>query len=100
MLDATPNKLILLRLLSNLKQIYLRQRDLEDALSCSDRMVLLDPEAALEIRDRGLLYQALECHGAAQADLEQFLAMAPGHESTPQVLRQLEKIRGQVAQIH
>jgi regulator of sirC expression with transglutaminase-like and TPR domain len=100
MLEPTSNKRILQRLLSNLKQIYVRQNDLEDALGCSDRILLLDPEAAIEVRDRGLLYQALECHAAAQADLERFLEMAPGHDSTPQVLRQVTKLRSLVAKIH
>ena len=33
-------------------------------------------------------------------DLERFLAMAPQHESVPQVERLLEKLRRKAAQIH
>lgn len=100
MLEPTPRKRILMRMLVNLKQIYLRQNELEAALGCSDRVLLLDPEAALEVRDRGLLFQALECYSAARADLERFIEMAPQDESVPKVRRQLEKVSRMVAKIH
>ena len=100
MLEPTPKKRILMRMLVNLKQIYLRQDELEAALGCSDRILLLEPEAALEVRDRGLLFQALECYSAAQDDLERFIELAPGDESVPKVRRQLEKVSRMVAKIH
>ena len=37
----------------------------------------LQPDDPLELRDRGLLYRALECHGPALRDLERFAAMLP-----------------------
>jgi regulator of sirC expression with transglutaminase-like and TPR domain len=90
---ATPRE-ILLRLLANLKQIYVRRRDFGRALACCERSVLLVPDAPLELRDRGLVYQQLECYAAARADLRRFLALAPDDASAPAVaarLRELER---------
>jgi len=83
---STPRE-ILVRMLRNLKQIYLRARELESALGCSERILLVEPELASELRDRGLLYEQLECFAAARADLERFLAMAPD-DPTAAVIRQ------------
>ena len=83
---STPRE-ILIRILRNLKQIYLRARELESALACSERILLVEPELAPELRDRGLLYEQLECFAAARADLERFLALAPD-DPTATVVRQ------------
>ncbi len=76
-LRAARPKEILVRILRNLKQIYLQARELEPALACSERILLVEPDLAQELRDRGLLYEQLECFAAARADLERFLALAP-----------------------
>jgi regulator of sirC expression with transglutaminase-like and TPR domain len=100
LLAATGPRRILARMLANLKQIYLERRDLEAAIACSDRILLLEPTAALELRDRGMMYQALECFGAAADDLERFLALAPAHESATSVRETLGTLRRRTAQIH
>jgi len=100
LLQATGPRQILARMLTNLKQIYLQQRRLESAVACCDRILLLEPEAALELRDRGMLYQALECFGPAADDLERFLLLAPAHESAQQVQTVLAGLRGRVAKLN
>jgi regulator of sirC expression with transglutaminase-like and TPR domain len=80
-------------MLRNLKQIYLQSRQLEPALACSDRILLVDPQIAQEVRDRGLLYHQLECYAAAQSDLERFLTLAPGDASAEAVREKLLEIR-------
>jgi regulator of sirC expression with transglutaminase-like and TPR domain len=77
MFGNTPSNEILARLLRNLKQVFIHQSELAEALACSDRIVILQPEIAQEVRDRGLLYRALECWSDARADFEHYLAMAP-----------------------
>ncbi|MFN8643149.1 MAG: tetratricopeptide repeat protein [Candidatus Binatia bacterium] len=84
---------IVVRMLRNLKQIYLQAREYEPALACSDRILLVQPELPQELRDRGLLYQQLECFSAAQADLERFLALAPNDDSADVVREKLIELR-------
>ena len=90
--SATPRE-ILVRMLRNLKQVFLQAREYEPALACSERILLVQPELAPELRDRGLLYHQLECYSAAQADLERFLALAPNDDSVEVVREKLIEIR-------
>lgn len=89
---ATPREIIV-RMLRNLKQVFLQAREYEPALSCSERILLVEPELPPELRDRGLLYHQLECYSAAQADLERFLALAPDDDSAEVVREKLIEIR-------
>jgi regulator of sirC expression with transglutaminase-like and TPR domain len=86
-------KEIVVRMLRNLKQVFLQAREFEPALSCSERILLVEPELAPELRDRGLLYHQLECYSAAQADLERFLVLAPHDDSAEVVREKLIEIR-------
>jgi len=99
-LKAATAKEILGRMLANLKQIYVQENDLAAALTCVDRMLLLTPDAPRELRDRGLIYEQLECYGAAMADLERFLQLAPDDDSIDVVRASLVNLQRQVAQIH
>lgn len=96
---ATPRD-ILVRMLSNLKHIYVRARDYAAAARCCDRILWLRPDAPLELRDRGLLYEALECWAPALADLERFLALAPDDPSAETVRERLEWLRCRSTVIH
>jgi len=99
-LDAAAPREILVRLLRNLKQIYARARELEPALACSERILLLEPEFPQELRDRGLIYEQLECYAAARADLERFLALAPDDPSADTVRQHLIELGRQGATLH
>ena len=78
-----------MRLLRNLKAIYLEQKDYARALSIIDWIVVLRPAEAGEVRDRGFAYLKLECFRAALEDLERYLQMAPAADD-------LDEIRGHV----
>ena len=96
---ASPRE-ILVRVLGNLKQVHIKAEEFEAALSCCDRILMLTPDAPQDVRDRGLLYQRLECYGAALADLERFLKLAPTDETADAIRENLITVRRQAAQIH
>lgn len=73
---ATPRQ-ILARVLRNLKAIYRDGDQPERMLEVLDRMLVVTPEASGELRDRGLVYQRLECYRAAQKDLTDYLEREP-----------------------
>ncbi len=77
-LVAASKREILLRMLRNLKMIYLRNHELDSALTIMDWIVAANPRQAVEIRDRGMVYQELECFRAAASDFERYLELAPG----------------------
>ncbi|NWF62096.1 MAG: tetratricopeptide repeat protein [Fischerella sp.] len=76
-LAAVTNKQILARMLTNLKYIYLNQKELEKALAAVERILLLFPGFALEVRDRGLLCYQLGRFSQAATDLETYLTQTP-----------------------
>jgi regulator of sirC expression with transglutaminase-like and TPR domain len=91
---------ILVRLLGNLKVIYVRTADFGRALACCERILLVAPDAPHELRDRGLVYEKLECFGAAVADLERFLELAPDDESAEAVRERLAGLAPRLRQLH
>jgi len=78
---------IYIRMLNNLKILYLRVGDGLSALGCFDRILVLSPQAALEFRDRGNLLERLDCVRAAIDDYSQYLELAPDHEDALAIRR-------------
>ena len=76
-LQPASSRQVIARMLRNLKTIYLQAQQLEQALAVMHRMLLVVPESAEELRDRGLLYQRLECFRPALSDLQNYLRRRP-----------------------
>lgn len=76
-LAATPPRLILARVLRNLKAIYLRTGDADRALAVMNRMLAVVPDAPEELRDRGTLYAQMGAFRAALEDLQGYLRRRP-----------------------
>jgi len=100
MLDDSPRLEVLLRVLRNLKLVHLTNQNYEEALTCSERMLLIDPDDLVEIRDRGLLYRELECTGPALEDLELYLSSKPDDPRTKSLEAVVETLRKQVRRMN
>ena len=97
--ESATAREILVRMLSNLKQVYVEKEDHERALGCADRILLLMPDAPRELRDRGILYQRLECFAAALRDLERYLQLAPDDEAASTIRAALPDLQRQAASL-
>jgi regulator of sirC expression with transglutaminase-like and TPR domain len=82
----------LIRMLTNLKQIYLNLGDLQKCLATSERILLIRPEDLAELRDRGLLYYQLGRWNEARHDLEQYLVQSPTAPDRAKLLRLLKQL--------
>jgi regulator of sirC expression with transglutaminase-like and TPR domain len=71
---------IVVRMLVNLKRLYVRMRSFPQARFISHLLLTVDPSAVSELRDRGLLAYHLEDFAAALRDLEEYLRLAPKRE--------------------
>ncbi len=91
-LATTGTPAILTRMLRNLLRAYLDQKDHAHALAAADLFLVLVPDSADEVRVRGLLYEHLECFGAALGDFRRYLELAP---EAPDA----ERIRERVARL-
>ena len=84
---------ILVRMLRNLKSVFLEQHAWTRLLSVQERLVILLPDDVLERRDRGLAYARLECAQAALQDLELYLARRPYAADAETLRRSLPALR-------
>ena len=89
---ATPRQIVA-RVLRNLKAIYLQAERYSQALAVMNRMLLVVPESAAELRDRGLVYERLQCFRAALADLSNYARRAPAAAD-------LAEVRGRIVALH
>lgn len=95
-LRAARPREVLVRMLRNLKQVYVQRGDFVRALSATSRIVLLAPKEAAELRDRGVLHLRLECFSAAVADFERWLEIAPDDPSAAEIRAALPELRSRV----
>jgi len=93
LLPAADNRQILTRMLANLKQIFVLRGDNARALAAVDRILLLNPLAVSELRDRGLLHYQLGNLAAAIADLEAVRDLFPQSPAGQEIAREIEGIR-------
>jgi regulator of sirC expression with transglutaminase-like and TPR domain len=99
-LATAGKKQILKRMLGNLKAIYLRDGDFGQALSVFDRLIILDPAAAEEIRDRGLVYFEVEDFTQAREDCETYLQLAPDARDAAAIREQLARLAKRGTLVH
>ncbi len=76
---ASASKIdILVRVLRNLRGIYWHQQDFDRALYVVNCILALVPDNAETLRDRGRIYERLECFRAALEDFRRYLELDPG----------------------
>lgn len=76
-LEPQPSKLILLRILNNLRQIYIERRDLSYLVRVLQLQEIIVPQDVELKRDLGLLYIQLKWWGASARALRQYIYLRP-----------------------
>lgn len=92
-LRASTTREILVRLLTNLKAIYVRANLHRQTLAVLDRLLLLAPLAAGEHRDRSIVLAQLERLPEAIAELELYLQMESQPADAEQLSEQLHALK-------
>lgn len=100
LLVAAEKREILARMLRNLKSIYMQAGNSEAALDTVSWLMAIHPDSADELRDRGLLYQRMECFRAALADLERYLALQPAADDVDDVYARVIELRQSAARLN
>jgi regulator of sirC expression with transglutaminase-like and TPR domain len=88
----TTTRQILVRMLHNLKGVYVRMRSFPQARTVTDLLIALDPTAIIELRDRGLLAYHLNDLPAALHDLEHYLSSPLNAELDQAALEEHERV--------
>jgi regulator of sirC expression with transglutaminase-like and TPR domain len=76
-LEPAGTRPIAVRMLTNLKHLWIDEKELPLALGAVDRILLLAGEVPQEVRDRGLLATHIGRPHEARRDLERYLQIAP-----------------------
>jgi regulator of sirC expression with transglutaminase-like and TPR domain len=100
LLSAAGKKEILVRMLRNLKGVYLKREELLKALGTINRVLQIQPDLPEEVRDRGRVYERLECFRPAVADFSRYLVLAPSADDAPDVQHRLVELRHLAASIN
>lgn len=99
-LEPAGKRQILARLLRNLKGIFRETDKPQRLLQVLNRMLVVAPEAHGDLRDRGLLYQRLECYRAALKDLQDYTALEPEAPDIDDVRAKLVDLSAQCARLN
>ncbi len=92
-LQSAPPRDIISRMLRNLKEIHKTQEDWQRLIAVEDRLIVLQPDAWPEYRDRGLAW-AVQGHAErAVPDLEKYLEQAEDAQDLDSVAKRLAQLR-------
>lgn len=84
---------ILVRMLRNLKALFVEHQRWQRVLGVQQRLIILLPDEVTERRDRGLAYANLECPLAALQDIEAYLAERPDASDAELLRERLPELR-------
>lgn len=88
---ASPQE-ILTRMLRNLKEIFNSQEDWQRLIGVMDRLIILNPQALHEKRDRGLAFFELGQLKEARDDLMQYVLALPDASDVPEIQKRLASL--------
>lgn len=91
--EVQPTASIWFRMLGNLRRIFMSRGNYLRALECCDWQLMIEPRAAQELLDRGLLLEQLGNSRAAHAALRHFLLLHSDHQAAPAVRVKLTQLR-------
>ena len=89
---AVDERYIILRMLHNLKGIYLNTRQHRKALLTQEAILALSPASADEVKLRGKLNFQLRRYGQARKDFETYLSLRPRAEDAAEIKQNIEAI--------
>jgi regulator of sirC expression with transglutaminase-like and TPR domain len=100
LLRPASAKEVLVRMLRNLKNIYIQNQQAEQGLMIVELILRLVPESPDELRDRGMIYHHLDYSPAALADLNRYLELVPDGPERPVVEALVESLEKQDTSLH
>ncbi|MEC5216553.1 regulator of sirC expression with transglutaminase-like and TPR domain [Actimicrobium sp. GrIS 1.19] len=92
-LQPAPPRDILVRMLRNLKTLFIERERWQRLLGVQERLLILLPGDLAERRDRGLAYANLDCPKTALQDIEAYLAQRPDAADAEVLRQRLPRLR-------
>lgn len=99
-LVAAPKRWIMIRLLRNLKNVYIEKQEIEKGLTVIELILSLVPEVPDELRDRGMIYYHLDYSQGAMRDLLRFIELQPDSSERNVIESVIESMGQQTTPLH
>ena len=99
-LEPVGNRHMLLRMLNNLRVVYMNGGQDEKAIRVLDLLIEAQPSSADEYRLRGFLLIRAKRLRPALADLLQYLRLAPDAADKPRVQRYVDALRSRITSLN
>lgn len=100
LLEPVSHRQILLRMLTNLKLIYVNNRDFARAVRVMDRTLEVVPDLLPELRDRGLVLLQSGEPGKALRDLTRYVDLAPEADDVSTIRKAIATAQRAIAQLN
>ncbi len=98
--EPVKPKQLLVRMLGNLKNIYLHREDYTKSLLVANYILLLIPDAAREVRDRGIIHLQLKHYAKALHDLKAYLKLEPQASDRHEMQSHIKTIQQTIAMMN
>jgi regulator of sirC expression with transglutaminase-like and TPR domain len=95
-----PKRQILVRMLRNLKGIYARGEDWPRALAVVERLLVLDAESPVHLRDRGTVLVRMKRWHEGAAAWERYLTRFPNAQDAAGFREELRKVRQKIGSLN
>jgi len=99
-IEPATNRQTLARVLRNLKAIYRETDKPERMLEVLNRMLMVAPDSTADLRERGIVYQRLECFRAALKDLSDYVEREPEAPDMDEVRTRLVEVSARCARLN
>lgn len=96
-LNAVSKSQILSRMLANLKTIYFSRQEFKKALPIIEKTLLINPDSALDIRDRGLAHYKLNHLSQAVREWSRYLELSPSAEDREEIKKNINVLCQRIA---
>ena len=93
LLEPATKRSILVRMLNNLRNAYLREENFSSQIAVLDLLLLAMPQSADEYKQRGVCHMATKQYGSALADFQRYLELCPQAADRVLVEEQAERLR-------
>ena len=92
-LSCMNKQQILIRMLRNLKGIYLEQKSYKKLIAIMDKLIVMNPRLPEEVRDRGIIYYQIQAFRFALKDFEGYLSVNPEADDAQVIHQYIEVLR-------
>ncbi len=108
LLARATRRQVLVRMLNNLKRLYVKMHSFPQARATTDMLLALQPSSLADLKDRGLLAYNMNDFSHALRDFEEYLKLArlseqdedDDRKETEQVWEHVKTLRRRVAQLN